>query len=129
MYDSNTILEIYWFWTLSDKFDKDVMMSRLWNYYWKVAVIKMWLNWTQSTDMKNYIDNNLLWINYDLPWVPWTTYCSKLVWTACKYSWKKLIWMMIDESCVCINYLCLIMLEQSNIMITNNIWKRKFILQ
>lgn len=90
MYDSNTILEIYWFWTLSDKFDKDVMMSRLWNYYWKVAVIKMWLNLTQSTDMKSYIDNNLLWINYNLPWVSWTTYCSKLVWTAYKYSWKKI---------------------------------------
>lgn len=89
MYDSNTILEIYWFGTKSWKFDKEVMLSRLWNYYWEVAVIRMWLNKKEAEDMKKYIDKNLIWISYDLPWIWWSTYCSKLVRQAHKYSWKK----------------------------------------
>lgn len=50
----------------------------------------MWLNSKQADDMKKYIDKNLLEITYNFPWIPYTTYCSKLVWEAHRYSWKKI---------------------------------------
>lgn len=71
----------------------------------------MWLNSKQADDMKKYIDKNLLEITYNFPWIPYTTYCSKLVWEAHRYSWKKLIWMMIIELFGLINFYVQIMLE------------------
>lgn len=91
-YDSSTFVDIGSFRIPSAKVHIDEIYARINSWYYdKIALLKMDLSWWQQRSIKNYINSNLLWKEYDDWFNKWTAnvlYCSELVWRAHLYSWK-----------------------------------------
>lgn len=120
MYDSNTIVEAPKYWEKSRKINLNDYLKENSHNFKKVFIIDMKLSNYQKNNLKNYINNNLVWKPYPQPYNLHsskysmnTFYCSSLVWRWHLSSWRYVNLDDIDDD----NFIW-----PAELTISNNIW-------